>query len=108
MSDLETSLRLGSFWGLGTPMLQAAAILQSTLTCPLCGMARMETMPTDACQYFYPCTGCGVVLRPKPGDCCVFCSYATVACPPRQPDGRATRDAPTGGAEPAAFTGDPI
>ena len=21
---------------------------------------------------------------PKPGDCCVFCSYATVPCPPVQ------------------------
>ena len=23
-------------------------------------------------------------LRPKPGDCCVFCSYGTVKCPPIQ------------------------
>nr|WP_281243396.1 GDCCVxC domain-containing (seleno)protein [Roseovarius lutimaris] len=26
----------------------------------------------------------GAVLRPKPGDCCVYCSYADVACPPVQ------------------------
>jgi hypothetical protein len=39
-------------------------------------------MPPDACQYFYDCKGCGVVLKPKPGDCCVFCSYGDVACPP--------------------------
>jgi hypothetical protein len=24
------------------------------------------------------------VLRPKPGDCCVFCSYGSVKCPPQQ------------------------
>ena len=28
-------------------------------------------MPTDACQSFYVCTGCGTKLRPKSGDCCV-------------------------------------
>ena len=41
-------------------------------------------MPTDACQYFYECSGCKTLLRPKSGDCCVFCSYGTVACPPIQ------------------------
>jgi hypothetical protein len=44
-------------------------------------------MPTDACQYFYDCKGCGVVLKPKAGDCCVFCSYGDVACPPVQAEG---------------------
>ncbi len=47
----------------------------STLTCPDCGHVETETMPTDACQYFYDCKGCGVVLKPLTGDCCVFCSY---------------------------------
>ena len=44
----------------------------------------IETMPTDACLFFYECTGCRVRLRPKPGDCCVFCSYGDVPCPPKQ------------------------
>ena len=68
-------------------MLETAPILQSTLTCPECGTVKTETMPTDACQYFYDCTGCGEVLRPKAGDCCVFCSYGTVPCPPIQEGG---------------------
>ena len=34
-------------------------ILESTLTCPACGTAKTETMPTDACQFFYECSGCG-------------------------------------------------
>lgn len=58
--------------------------LRSTLTCPHCGHRTTEAMPTDACQYFYDCQGCGAVLKPKPGDCCVFCSYADVPCPPIQ------------------------
>ena len=41
-------------------------------------------MPTDACVGFYPCRRCGRTLRPKRGDCCVFCSYGTVPCPPIQ------------------------
>jgi len=58
--------------------------LQSTLSCPICGHKTTETMPTDACQFFYECKGCGTVMRPLAGDCCVFCSYADVPCPPIQ------------------------
>jgi hypothetical protein len=62
--------------------------LYSTIICPSCGAAKVETMPTDACQFFYDCTACGVLLRPKPGDCCVFCSYGDVPCPPVQDSGK--------------------
>ncbi|HRQ59821.1 MAG TPA: GDCCVxC domain-containing (seleno)protein [Azoarcus taiwanensis] len=58
--------------------------LESILTCPECGHRATETMPVTACQFFYECTGCGVVLRPNQGDCCVFCSFGTVPCPPIQ------------------------
>ncbi|GAB3384855.1 GDCCVxC domain-containing (seleno)protein [Massilia agri] len=60
------------------------AILESVLTCPHCGHSKQEIMPTDACQFYYACEGCATVLRPKAGDCCVFCSYGTVKCPPIQ------------------------
>ncbi|BCB26840.1 hypothetical protein SKTS_17260 [Sulfurimicrobium lacus] len=63
-------------------------ILQSVVTCPQCGFSREETMPTDACQWYYECRGCGALLRPKAGDCCVFCSYGTVKCPPVQESGQ--------------------
>lgn len=62
--------------------------LESTLTCPECGFAKSETMPTDACQWFYDCTHCHAVLRPLPGDCCVYCSYGTHPCPPIQENGK--------------------
>ena len=58
--------------------------LQSLLTCPHCGHQKQEEMPTDACQFFYACEGCGEVLKPLEGDCCVYCSYGTVPCPPVQ------------------------
>jgi hypothetical protein len=66
--------------------MQREPALQSVITCPECGHAKEETMPTQACQWFYECEGCMRVLRPKAGDCCVFCSYGTRRCPPMQAD----------------------
>ncbi len=48
--------------------------LTSILTCPHCGHRASETMPTDACQFFYECTGCGTLLRRR---------RATAACTAR-------------------------
>jgi hypothetical protein len=59
-------------------------ILNSTLTCPHCGFKSTETMPLNACIWFHDCQGCGALLKPRPGDCCVFCSYGSVPCPPIQ------------------------
>ena len=56
----------------------------SVLTCPECGHSKSETMPTNACIYFYECESCKTLLKPKSGDCCVFCSYGSVPCPPIQ------------------------
>ena len=58
--------------------------LESTLTCPHCGHRSVERMPEDACVFFHECCGCHARLRPRPGDCCVFCSYGSVKCPPVQ------------------------
>ena len=57
---------------------------QATLTCPQCGAKQGVEMPLNACQYFYKCTSCGAMLKPKEGECCVFCSYADTQCPPKQ------------------------
>ena len=55
--------------------------------CPKTQMSmdkKEETMPTDACQYFYKCEGCKKVLKPINNDCCVYCSYGSIPCPPIQ------------------------
>jgi hypothetical protein len=62
--------------------------LVATITCPRCGHRAIETMPTNVCQFFYDCKGCKALLRPKAGDCCVFCSYGDRLCPPKQADGQ--------------------
>ena len=59
-------------------------ILESTITCPECSSQQTETMPTNSCVFFYECPKCKAFLKPKPGDCCVFCSYGSVKCPPIQ------------------------
>src|SRR5882672_3136871 len=56
-------------------MIENTQEFQSVITCPECGFAKQETMPTNSCQFFYTCTNCHVRLKPKRGDCCVFCSY---------------------------------
>jgi hypothetical protein len=58
--------------------------LESVITCPKCGHKKAEIMPTDACAYFYECENCKARLKPLEGDCCVYCSYGTVKCPPIQ------------------------
>lgn len=62
----------------------SAIVLESVLTCPHCGFAKQETMPTDACQFLYECAACKTLLRPNAGECCVFCSHGSVKCPPVQ------------------------
>jgi hypothetical protein len=64
--------------------MSVCIVAESTITCPFCGTSKTETMPTDACQFFYECSECGILLRPKGGDCCVFCSFGTIPCPPMQ------------------------
>ena len=61
-------------------------ITKSIITCPNCGHQKEEEMPINACQYFYECTKCGIILKPHEGDCCVYCSFGTVKCPPVQAD----------------------
>ncbi len=55
--------------------------LKSEISCPICNHKKIENMPTNSCQFFYQCENCQTVLKPKEGDCCVFCSYGTAACP---------------------------
>ncbi|MCE9678879.1 hypothetical protein LZP69_06730 [Shewanella sp. AS1] len=62
--------------------------LSSQLVCPKCGHKHTEIMPTDSCWFFYQCKACGEWLNPLPGDCCVFCSFGSVPCPPIQLKGK--------------------
>ena len=51
------------------------------IRCPRCGNEASEVIPDDACVIVYECQSCNAVLRPKAGDCCVFCSYSQDRCP---------------------------
>lgn len=59
-------------------------VMQSEITCPKCGHKAMEIMPTDVCVIKYNCKKCGEEMRPKEGDCCVFCTHGTHKCPSMQ------------------------
>lgn len=62
----------------------AVVELESTITCPSCGHHRTMMMEEASCQILYICPSCGTMLRPTSGDCCVFCTYGSVPCPPIQ------------------------
>ncbi|MDN4574814.1 hypothetical protein DBB29_19625 [Pandoraea cepalis] len=64
--------------------MNTESTFKSTITCPKCGFKKTEVMPIDSCQFFYECPACHELLKAKPGDCCVFCSYGTNRCPSRQ------------------------
>jgi hypothetical protein len=72
-------------------MKLATAILKSMLTCPQCGHATEEEMPVDSRRFFHECIQCHTLMRPRAGDCCVFCSYGSIKCPPVQLQGRQCR-----------------
>lgn len=59
-------------------------LTHSVLTCPFCGNEKVLEMPSDSCLFFHQCEACHEVISPKSGDCCVFCSYGSVKCPPIQ------------------------
>ena len=62
----------------------------SIVHCPHCGNEQTEKMPTNACVIIYTCPQCRQVLRPLAGDCCIFCSYGSVPCPPKQMEEQAS------------------
>ena len=79
-----TGLTVAAVWNLVISRRARPIVLESVLICPHCGKQSREVMPTDACLFFWDCPGCGARLRPKPGHCCVFCTYGSVKCPPIQ------------------------
>lgn len=66
------------------PITEKRIHIRSVLCCPECNHATELEMPQDACMFFHECEACRTLLRPLPGDCCVFCSYGSVKCPPIQ------------------------
>lgn len=68
-------------------MTPATVVLESSLSCPHCGHATLEKMPLDTCRFFHECVRCHALMRPKVGDCCVFCSFGSVKCPSVQLQG---------------------
>ena len=79
-------LLISGIWntGLNKKRQRSEIIFEATITCPESGFQKSEKMPTNACQYFWNCPKCGKKLKPNEGDCCVYCSFGTVPCPPIQ------------------------
>jgi len=61
----------------------ASITLESVITCPRCG-TRSGAHARGRLPVVYECGACRSLLKPKAGDCCVFCSYGSVPVPARQ------------------------
>lgn len=64
--------------------MQSPMQSRSHLTGRSCGTVTLGEMPAEACRDFFECPACAVLLRPRAGDSCVFCSYGAVPRPPVQ------------------------
>jgi hypothetical protein len=68
-----------------------AMVPRSVLTCPHCGHAKEESMPIDACQWFYECENCNAVLRPKATAACSAPTTRASVRPSRKMDRHVAR-----------------
>jgi hypothetical protein len=59
----------------------SALVLESSLTCPHCGVVQTESMPVDVWQWYYECRQCHALVSITEDDCCIFCSYGDIPCP---------------------------
>ncbi len=62
----------------------ASEVLDAVLTCPACGHHEIMTMEEFEPRTLWACPACGSTLRPRPGEHCISCSFASVPCPPVQ------------------------
>ena len=72
-------------------------IHEAVVTCPACTVRATVSMPENACLHFWECPACHALVRSKAGDCCIFCSYGSVPCPPVQRERARARGAVPGG-----------
>jgi len=45
--------------------MQKEISLKSTIICPSCRFSKEETMPENACQFFYECENYKTILKPQ-------------------------------------------
>jgi len=68
--------------------MEKELLLYSEIKCPVCGFVKREKMSENSCEWYYECSSCKEIIKPLKGDCCVFCSYGSVKCPPVQINGK--------------------
>ncbi|WP_285896681.1 GDCCVxC domain-containing (seleno)protein [Polynucleobacter corsicus] len=52
----------------------------TTITCPdCCGQETLE-ISQGYSQHLYRCPSCSTILKPRSGDCCIFCSFGSQDC----------------------------
>nr|WP_305798625.1 GDCCVxC domain-containing (seleno)protein [Polynucleobacter sp. MWH-Braz-FAM2G] len=52
----------------------------SNITCPHCLATESHPMPLGSSMHLYRCGSCNNILKPKSGDCCIYCSFGDMDC----------------------------
>ncbi|QKM62380.1 GDCCVxC domain-containing (seleno)protein [Polynucleobacter antarcticus] len=61
-------------------MTSLATHQYSIITCPHCEAHAPLKIPQGSSQHLYRCPCCSAFLKPKSGDCCIFCSFGNIHC----------------------------
>jgi hypothetical protein len=61
-------------------MISNVNTLLSIITCPSCEGHEALEIPQGYSQHLYRCPSCSIILKPKSGDCCIFCSFGNLDC----------------------------
>jgi hypothetical protein len=54
------------------------------IKCPHCKAEQETLMPNNSNQIAFVCSACRKTMLIAEGDCCVFCSYGSIKCLPKQ------------------------
>ncbi|WP_293596999.1 MULTISPECIES: GDCCVxC domain-containing (seleno)protein [unclassified Polynucleobacter] len=61
-------------------MISLVNSLHTTITCPNCRGQESLEISQGYSQHLYRCPSCSTILKPKSGDCCIFCSFGSLDC----------------------------
>jgi hypothetical protein len=53
---------------------------KTVVKCPHCGYFQSEPLDEGTIVLHWRCPGCGALVEPNAGDCCVYCSHGSEKC----------------------------
>ncbi|WP_304608924.1 MULTISPECIES: GDCCVxC domain-containing (seleno)protein [unclassified Polynucleobacter] len=61
-------------------MITLVTSQHTIITCPNCYGQETLEISQGYSQHLYRCPSCSIILKPRSGDCCIFCSFGSQDC----------------------------